>query len=173
MTRAAILGLLLSTAAWRAAADSPLPAPADYKAQSPNGSCYALLEVKSARTTVFRRAKGRPAVRLWDMAGWFRVVSLSDDCEHLVVGYDGSNLLPLDFTPDLVMLRFFERGRLLREVRLNELIRDRSKLQRTVSHYNWGRYLGFDQRNRYLVETVEGERIVFSATGQRVAAGGK
>jgi hypothetical protein len=107
------------------------------------------------------------------MPGWFRVAALSDDCEHLVTGFDGMNLLPLDFKHDLVMLSFYERGKLSRAVKLDELIRDFTKLRRTASHYYWGQYLGFgernrlDEANRYIVETVEGQRIAFDvATGQ-------
>ena len=151
------------------AADEPLAAPSDYNAFSLNHRCYAFLDVKNQRTIVFRQTN--PPVRLWDMPGWFRVASLSDDCAHLVVGFDGGNLLPLDYKQDVVMLRFFERGRLVREVKLKELIHDFTRLRRTVSHFYWGYCVGFDERNRYAVKTVEGERIIFGpATGERLPA---
>ncbi len=155
-----------------ALADGPLSPPSDYKAYSSSRRCYAFLDAKNRTTTVVRETKGNPPARLWDMPGWFRVVSLSDDCEHLVVGFDGSNLLPLDFQPDVVMLRFFNRGKLLREVKLNELVRDQTKLRRTASHFYWGYYVGFDNRDRYVLETVDGGHIAFDATtGERLPAG--
>ncbi len=172
MVRCVIVAWLLVAPAWCADADAPLSPPADHTVYSPGRRCYALLDARNKRTTIFQLTKGGSPTRLWDMAGWFRVASLSDDCEHLVAGFDGSNLLPLDFKRDLIMLSFYERGRLLRVVKLSELIRDITKLQRTVSHYYWGRYLGFGGPNQYLVETVEGERIAFdAATGQRMPAG--
>jgi hypothetical protein len=103
------------------------------------------------------------------MAGWFRLAALSDDGEILVAGYDGMNLLPLDYSPDLVVLTFYRRGAFIAEVTLDQVIDDFAALERTVSHYNWGYYLGFDQAGRYVIETVEGRRIAFdAATGVMV-----
>ncbi len=98
---------------------------------------------------------------LWSMAGWFRLAALSDDGETLVAGYDGMNLLPLDYSPDLVILTFYRRGKPVATVTLDEVIDDFAALERTVSHYNWGHYLGFDDAGRYVIETVEGHRIAF------------
>jgi hypothetical protein len=169
MVRGKISAFLLVALGWQATADSPPRAPFDYKAQSMNGRCYAFLEARQKRTTVFMLTKAGPPKPLWEMPGWFREASLSNDCEHLVIGFEGSNLLPLDFKPDLVLLSFYERGRLLRVVKLNELIPDVHRLRRTVSHYSWGRFIGFDEKNQYLLETVEGLRIAFDvSTGKQM-----
>ncbi len=48
---------------------------------------------------------------------------------------------------------------------------DLSNLQRSVSHLNWGSYLGFDEAGHYAIETVEGRRRAFDVTtGRTVAA---
>ncbi len=48
---------------------------------------------------------------------------------------------------------------------------DPSNLQRSVSHLNWGSYLGFDEAGRYAIVTVEGRRLAFDVTiGGLVAA---
>ena len=47
---------------------------------------------------------------------------------------------------------------------------DLSNLQRSVSHLNWGHYLGFDAVGRYAIETVEGRRLAFGVTTGRVVA---
>ncbi len=152
----------------RLAADAPPEAPADKTIRSLNGKFQAFLDAGRKQTTVFEVRKGAPPVRLWSMPGWFRVAALSDDGDHLVVGFDGNNLLPLDYRKDEAMLRFYERGKLLRTVRLSELIQDYSKLQRTVSHYAWGHYIGFDRNNRFLLDTVEGRRFTFDAGGRQI-----
>jgi hypothetical protein len=150
--------------------DAPLGPPSSYTVYSLNRRFYAFLDADQKKTTVFEVRKAAPSIRLWEMPGWFRVAVLSDDGEHLVVGFEGINLLPLDYHQDQVMLWFYRRGKLLRTVTLGQLVKDFGRLQRTASHYYWGRYLGFDGKNRYLVATVEGRTIAFdAATGQQAA----
>jgi hypothetical protein len=67
----------------------------------------------------------------------------------------------------LVMPSFCECGRLLTTVKLNELIRDFGRLRWTASHYYWGRYVGFDEQRRYVVETVEDRRILLMQVPER------
>lgn len=95
------------------------------------------------------------------MPGWFRVASLSSNGEYLVTGYDGLNLIPLDFKKDEVMLSFYHRGRLFGTVKLHEIINDFKKLPKTVSHYRWGHYIGLDSADRYWLETEEGYQYVY------------
>ena len=47
---------------------------------------------------------------------------------------------------------------------------DPSNPQRSVSHLNWGHYLGFDEAGHYAIETVEGRRLSFDATSGRLVA---
>jgi hypothetical protein len=151
--------------------DAPLAPPSNYTVYSLNQRFYAFLDAGKKKTTVFEVRKGAAAIQRWEMPGWFRVAALSDDGEHLVAGFDGINLLPLEYHKDQVMLSFYRRGKLLCTVTLGQLVKDYGKLQRTASHYYWGRYLGFDEKNRYLVATVEGRTIAFdAATGQPAAA---
>jgi hypothetical protein len=112
-------------------------------------------------TTIYRITQGKREEKVWSMYGWFRVAALANDGEHLVAGYGGRNLIPLDYNKQQVMLYFFKRGELINHVTLDQIIRDNSKLQRTVSHYHWGNFEGLDQAGRYVVETVDGRRIRF------------
>ena len=122
-------------------------------------------------TTVFRRTEDGSAP-IWRMPGWFRIAALSNDGDHLVIGYGGGELIPLDFDRTFIILYFYERGELIREVPLGELIGDLASLQRTASHYFWGNFLGFDAHGHYLVATVEGRVFAFDvATGQTVVSG--
>jgi hypothetical protein len=142
-------------------ADSPLPPPARETIWSANRQFFAVLEPDEQITTIYRTTHGKPEEKVWSMYGWFRVAALTDDGEHLVAGYGSMNLIPLDYDKRQVMLYFFKRGELINYVTLDQIIRDKSKLQRTVSHYHWGNFEGLDQAGCYVVETVEGRRIRF------------
>jgi hypothetical protein len=159
--RQASLAALLLLTPLPAAADEPLAKPWPKTVCSANTSYCAVMDPASWTTEV---RIGEAGEMLWSMAGWFRLAALSDDGETLVAGYDGMNLLPLDYSPDLVVLTFYHRGTPIAEVTLDQVIDDFGALERTVSHYNWGHYLGFDQAGRYVIETVDGRRIAFDAT---------
>ncbi len=59
---------------------------------------------------------------------------------------------------------------MVRRVTLGEVMSDPSNPQRSVSHLNWGHYLGFDEAGHYAIETVEGRRLSFDATAGRLVA---
>ena len=141
-------------------ADAPLPPPATYVIRSSSPSCFAVSDAPKATTTAFKTTSTGGKVELWKVAGWHRVAVLSGDCRHLVVGYGGQNLIPLDYDPATVMLRFYRMGSPVREVRFDELIRDRSRLVRTASHYSWGR-LGRVDGHLLHVDTVDRGDLVF------------
>lgn len=147
------------------AADAPLPPPAPVVRCSKNGVYCGKADPKADSIVVYR--KDAPEKVLWSVAGWQRAFDVSDSGDSLVACYSGMNLLPLDYEPEWTMLSFYERGRLVRKVSLAELVPDRSKLRRTVSHYEWGRCRGFDGPRSYAVETVDRGLLRFdAATGQ-------
>ncbi len=155
-------------------ADGPLPSPARETIWSANRRFFAVMEPDKQITTIYRAMPGKPGEKVWSMYGWFRVAALADDGDHLVVGNGGMNLIPLNFNKQEVMIYFFKRGELINHVTLDQIIRDYSKLQRTVSHYQWGTFEGFDQAGRYVVNTVEGRRIRFDvAKGTPVIEGNR
>jgi hypothetical protein len=150
-------------------ADSPLPPPEVKEVWSPNKKFCAVMNPTPMTTTVFRVEDDGKRTKSWAMQGWFRVANLTDDGEHLVVGNGGINLLPLNVTKNEAMIEFFKRGKLISTVTLGELLKDQSNLQRTVSHYAWGNYLGLDEKGHYIVETVEGRKLAFDVpTGKRL-----
>lgn len=130
---------------------------------SPNREFYVILDPHNKTITVYGvdwQGKTGRSKKLWVMDGWFEVVCLSNDGEHLVAS-QATNSLPLDYEKDEVMLSFFRCGGLITEIRLRQLITDFSKLQRTNSGYHWGKYLGLNAAGYYVVETVEGRKILF------------
>jgi hypothetical protein len=95
------------------------------------------------------------------MSGAFAVVFLADDGDHMVIGHEGGNLLPLNHRVDESILTFVDRGTIIRKVTLDELVPNPAQLRRTASHVLWGGYRGFDRRQIFWVETVDKRRIGF------------
>ena len=78
------------------------------------------------------------------------------------------NPIPVDYDRDMPMLTFHRRGAVSATVRLGDLA-GRRNLQRTVSHYYWGDYLGLDADGHYVVKVSRGDEIRFDmATGRPV-----
>ncbi|MDJ0836838.1 MAG: hypothetical protein QNK37_09995 [Acidobacteriota bacterium] len=151
-------------------ADEPLPPPATHTVFSGDRGFCAVSDVDKQVTTVHRvKDDQSPGEVLWQIPGWHRALYLSKDGRHLVIGYSGYNLIPLDYRKDMIMLTFYAEGAGVREIPLNRLIFNFGKLKRTVSHYEWGSLVGFDSQGRFRVETVEGRTMLFDpATGKRV-----
>lgn len=165
----AAAGIFVALLIKGASADQPLPPPELKTICSTSGFFCAEMDPDRNLTTVYRRRAGGVREPLWSMRGWFRVAALSSDGEYLVTGYDGVNLLPLDYRKDQVMLSFYDRGKLIREVRLNELVTDFSKLEKTASHYQWGHYLGINADDHYTVELPDKRWVLFNVkTGQPI-----
>ena len=108
----------------------------------------------------------------WQMKGYFELLGLADDGEHLVAGTRGVYPLPLSYKREQVMLHFFRTGSPVGQVTLSRLIKDFSKLKKLDSGYRWGRYLGLNRAGYFVVETVEGNKLPFDIrTGKAVTFG--
>lgn len=155
-------------AAW---ADAPLPPPAVKEVWSGSHYYLAVMDPDTNLTTVYFTGN-QPRKKLWTMLGWYRVAFLSGDGEHLVVGHEGGNLLPLDVQDDHIMAYFVRRGEVIAMLRLADLVKNPAGLRRTASHYLWGNYLGIDEDGRFRVETLDGKRHYFdTTTGKLVKLG--
>lgn len=150
-------GLCMPLAGW---ADQPLEVPQNLKIIAPSGNCWACSDAENKTTTVYKRIKGK-STKLWTIKGWYRVAALASDCEHFVTGYEGVNLLPDDYSPDMIMLSFYRKETLIRQVPLKELVKDLSKLEKTASHWSWGYYMGLERDLYYRVKTVDRGEVVF------------
>ncbi|MFZ6640860.1 hypothetical protein ACO0LL_14025 [Undibacterium sp. TC4M20W] len=106
---------------------------------------------------------------LWKMSGWFRAPSISNDGEYCVTEYDGLNLIPQDYSHDMVMLTFWKHGKVLRKVRLKEIIPDKRILKETVSHYYWGYGAGIDEHGKFIVQTADEKRLFFDIRTGKLA----
>jgi hypothetical protein len=75
----------------------------------------------------------------------------------VAVGYDGGNLLPLDYDPETVVIQLWKNGLMVRAVRAGEVVGVRQR--RSASHYEWGVMRGFDQNDQIIVTTSGGKRV--------------
>lgn len=100
---------------------------------------------------------------LWRTSGWYSFeVYLSLDGEDLVA-MGPWNELPGPKTAD-VALKIFHRGVLVKQYTVLELVRDRTKLKRSVSHYSWqgeAPYASFDTMDSFSVKTCDGLKYDF------------
>ena len=139
---------------------------------SPNEDFEAAEDLTTGTITIRKMERYGRWGRLrdsWQMKGYFELLGLADDGEHLVAGARGVYPLPPDYEKKQVMISFFKTGKLLGQVRLEQVIRDFSKLEKVPSGYCWGRYLGLNRAGYFVVETVEGNRIPFDVrTGRAV-----
>ncbi|SRR5260370_22554838 len=140
--------------------DTPLPPPSKVTAMSPNSAIRAVSDPK-AGTRVEDVKQDRV---LWRLPEWHRRFFVADDGKHLVTEYDGLNLIPTDFTDDLVLLTFWREGRKIREVRVRDLFPDHSILLRTASHFAWGHVEGIDPEGRLRLQRVDGKTFLFDVT---------
>jgi hypothetical protein len=147
-----------------AGGDSPPIAPSDQKILSPNRKYYAFLDVRHKTTVVFEA--GKHPVKRWEMAGWFAVPFLANDGDHLVVGNPGGNLLEPHAGPRETIIVLYERGHEVAAITLGQLVTKVDKLPRTESHVLWGNYLGFDEQNRFLVQTSEERTFALDPDGR-------
>ena len=134
---ARVVWILVCSSHCRLHADEPLPPPQMQEVRSPSKQFCAVLTPKSMTTVIYKMSENGSRKELWRMKGWFRVAHLADDGDHLVVGNDGINLLPLNVTKDEPMILFYRQGKLLSTVTLGDLLAKFSSLERTVSHYHW------------------------------------
>lgn len=161
------LGLLGMLGAPPAGADTPLPPPARHTATSPSGAVQAVSDPATDLTTVVGKGPGGAFAPLWSFAGWYRALYVADDGQHVVLGFDGLNLLPVNAKPDLVVLRFVRRGEVIQALTLGDVLPDLSRLRRTASHLLWREAEGFDAQGRFVLVTVDGVKHVFDpATGR-------
>lgn len=151
-----LLGLLVHP--HRAGADSPSPPPARYSRCSSSGA-FCFTSDPAAGTSV--HTSTAPETSLWRLPSWYRVAFVSNDGEHLVVGFDGVNLVPLGDPEGSTIVQFWRRTELVKAYTLGELGYRRESLHRTASHYAWGRYDGFDSNGGFRLTMIDGVSLVF------------
>jgi len=151
------------------AAEPEGPTAARWTTWSPDGRFVAVLDPGRMETAVYRLDADGARHYQWSMPGWFARAALANGGEHLVVGADAGGVVTADWQPADVVLRFYDRGHLVRALTISELVPDPTEMIRVESHFYWGRTRGFDADGRYVVETVDHVWHFAPQTGERAA----
>jgi hypothetical protein len=144
------------------------PVAARWVAYSPDGRHVAEMDPWRWETAVYRIDRGGERHYEWSMPGWFSRVSLANGGDHVVVGEPDGGLVTAMWQPSDVMLRFFERGHLVREVTIAEIVPDPKEMLPVYSgaYRYWGRAKGFDGDGFYVVETIDHTLRFATETGR-------
>jgi hypothetical protein len=127
---------------------------------SKNGRFYAEPS-KQWNTQVFE-ILGKNKTRLvWEKPDWEYESYLSNDGEYFVSGKYCRGYLPAKYTADLVVLSFYRRSNLVRDIRLSDLV-DVKK----VTERMWGICRDFLPGNRFEIFTYEHYLIFDGTTGK-------
>ena len=135
-------------------ADEPLSSPSTYTFFSENGKIEIISDSNTNKTIAFTNENQKTS-KLWEIPGWHRSIFISNDGKYCIIGYEGQNLLPLNYDGNEIVFSIYLNGIVTKKVYFNEIIKNRKKLQRTSSHYYWG-YIEKFENNIIFLNTVEG-----------------
>lgn len=143
-----------------------LAPPARYESFSVDGRHVAVADPRTYTTTIYSvRADGTRAMR-WRMSGWHRALLLANDGEHIAIPADDLGFVRADYDPDVAVLSIHHMGRLVRAVRLAEVVGDPRDLIRVSSFYWWGTFRGLEQDGASVrIETASRELVFDLTTG--------
>lgn len=145
-------------------ADEPISAPKRHVTTSDGGRFRVVSDPKSGTQCTDRQN----ARILWTIPRWFRKLVVSEDGHFLVTENDGLNLIPQSYDGKMVMITFWNDGKVVRKVPLDELIPNKKILRKTVSHYAWGSLSGFRKDGMVEIRLVDDARLLYDPkTGKR------
>jgi hypothetical protein len=146
--------------------DEPLAPPKTYTIHSPSKKFVATIDPN--RGVKVRSADSSKT--LWKAPKiWSRSALLADDGEHLVTGYDDLDLIPLDYTKDLVLITFWRRDKKIKDITVGDLFPDTKVLRRTASHYHWGSLKTITETT-LTVKLCDNSKVIFDiATGKQIS----
>jgi hypothetical protein len=151
-------------------ADSAAP-PTDYVKSSANGQFELVMLPKSRfvrkkpelrkrykQSGLYR--KGMPGRPLWTIDWFAWNVYPASDGHHLV------RMGPWASSEEDLAVAFYRDGRLLREWKINELVKDPQSLPHSVSHFEWRQSISFNDAKRLLrLTTLANEKYLFDENG--------
>lgn len=156
-------------------------APASHVAASPGGQAYVRYDMDPAapfdatrcKVSAWRVGQAGEDELLWRAEGWHDFRSwVSDDGRHLVrLGPWPRGAGP---EADDLAVAFVDRGRLVRQWSTRDLVRDDSRVPRSVSHYRFLHpelepgFTRFKAGTAFQLTTVDGLRYTFDVASGRV-----
>ena len=156
------VGIFLLLLTQTAIADEPMAMPMSYVKCSKSGGFCVKVKLNSNIQAYKNTGSKIHKDILWEVPGWHRNIFLSNNGVTLVIVYDGQSLIPLKYKQQMVMIKIWKSGVLKYTIRLDSLIDNFSSLERTVSHYQWGDFSGFDKNENFVVSTVENRRLLIN-----------
>ena len=169
---AKLIGIACVAVPLAAPADTPLRPPEIHRVCNLNVTFCAELD-PSSDAIVYRVGAKFSATEEYRIPSWHRSAFLSPDGMYFASGYSGLNLLNLDdATESTVVLRLWKHGQPHMNVTLGQVLQSMSSLKRTVSHFAWGRNMGFWLDGRFEIETIEGRRVFVDPTAKTVKIDG-
>lgn len=147
-----------------------------YKAFSPNKKYFAVLTPSSSfgvegTCKVYASKDSLQKKLLWKTNWFARTVFLSNDGKHII--RFGKWASDISGRSDLA-LAFYNKEKLLKEYKVSELVKDSTKLQRTVSHYKWELTVENDVKSystdfkKYTLTTVDNQTYTFEISSGKV-----
>jgi hypothetical protein len=146
-------------------ADTPLTAPRRYLVESTSKKYVAVVDPKNGvevRSVDSGKVLWKAPIR------WSRDAFLADDGTHFVTGYDGLNLIPVNYSTNLALVTFYRRKEKIKEVSVLELFPNTNVLVRTASHYHWGSIQGITD-STLTVKRCDKKEVRFDITTGKIA----
>lgn len=147
-----LLFSLISVVSTNSQADSPLEAVSETTFCSANHAYCAHSTASPNRLIVYER--NAPDRILWSRDEFVVKGLISDDGKTVASIYPGLNLLPLDATLDFVLVRILRRKGEAEEVHLRSLYSSIAEVPHSVSHLNWGGWVGIEH-GRLVLERAD------------------
>lgn len=152
-------------------------APARQVVYSSNSKYAAESDVKSGSVKVYRVYSGGEKTLLWELPSLEASFHISEDGEVLAVaGVESDRVILSELSKealrDASVVKFYSRDLQVVSVSLERVIHDAKKLKKVDrkedrGEYLWGYIRGFDEDNRYVLDTLDRHRIwIDPKTGQ-------
>lgn len=143
-------------------ADSPRPPPVTWRTCDIYIKYCASLDPDNG-TTVFEILAPFTPKELYKVPTWSRSARITSNGVFFVTG--GENLIPKEAQADFVIFAIWKNGEKHKEITLSQIIKKKSALKKTVSHYRWGE-VGYLSNEYLSLHTFEGNISIDLNTGE-------
>jgi hypothetical protein len=99
---------------------------------------------------------------LWRIPGWSAWNAVSDDGDYIVRCIDGSGRR--GGATNAVIASIYRRAKLVKSIRLGQIILDDAHLDGSEAPTPWGRCKGFVSLHQFAIETIEHRRLEYDVT---------
>lgn len=106
----------------------------------------------------------REKIPMWSTEACFEEVWVANDGQHIIGATYAEGALPSNCTKEEIIFSFFKNGKSIGDIRLNEMIGDLSKLEKTQLGLRWGNLKGFNEAGYLVAETVEKQMLMLDPT---------